>query len=75
MEARACGVPVITTEFGSLKHYLGSDYSSIWYSEPKYFLKYVKEIQNILPNEFKKTKVAEINKAFFSIIHSAIKSS
>lgn len=72
MEARGCGIPVITTDFGSLQHYLGNDNKSIWYSKPEDFLIAVQEIQALLPHNFNETKVEAINKEFYSIIHSAI---
>lgn len=75
MEARACGVPVITTDFGSLKHYLGNDNNGIWYKKPSEFLETVKEIQKLLPKDFNKTEVEAVNNQFYSIIHSAIENS
>ena len=75
MEARGCGIPVITTDFGSLKHYLGDDFKSIWYRKPGNFSKAVKEIKALLPHDFTKTKVEDINKEFYSIIQSVIQNS
>lgn len=75
MEARGCGIPVITTDFGSLQHYFGDDNKSIWYCKPKDFLNIVKEVQTTLPHSFIQTKVGSINQNFYSIIHSVIKGS
>jgi glycosyltransferase involved in cell wall biosynthesis len=72
MEARACGIPVVTTDFGSLKHYLNDDNNSIWYSQPEDFLSVVSKIRRDQPKDFVKTKVPRINQEFYSIIHSAI---
>jgi glycosyltransferase involved in cell wall biosynthesis len=72
MEARGCGKPVLTTDFGSLQHYLADDNKSIWYKKPEDFLSTVKEIEKSLPRDFSKSNVAQINKKFYSIIHSAI---
>lgn len=72
MEARASGIPVLTTDFGSLKHYLGDDNSSIWYSQPEDFLNVIDEIKKRIPIEFLKTNISNINNEFYSIIHTAI---
>ena len=72
MEARGCGIPVLTTDFGSLKHYLDDDYGSIWYKYPDEFLATVKEIQKLLPKNFLVSRVEEINQKFYSIINSSI---
>lgn len=72
MEARACGIPVVTTDFGSLKHYLGDDNSNIWYGQPEDFLNVVDVIKKRIPNKFLKTNISNINNEFYSIMHAAI---
>ena len=46
LEARACEIPVITTDYGSVKHFLGTDNGGIIFSDPDLFYKKVKEIRN-----------------------------
>lgn len=75
MEARACSIPVITTDFGSLKHYLGDDNQSIVYTEPSGFLKAVQTIERRLPFDFSKSNIEALNQQFYSIIHKAIEGS
>jgi len=72
MEARGCGIPVITTDFGSLQHYLGDDNKSIWYSKPEDYMTSVQEIQALLPHSFNETKVEAVNQEFYYIIYKAI---
>lgn len=72
MEARACGIPVITTDFGSLKHFLNSDHGNIYYSNPVNFLEKTKQIESDKTTNRNKTLVHELNDQFLYIIHSAI---
>jgi len=75
MEARGCGIPVITTDYGSLKQYLGDDNNSIWYRDPKEFSVMIGKIKSLPPRNFSQTKIEYINKEFYTIIHSAIDNS
>lgn len=75
MEARACGIPVITTDFGSLKYYLNDDFGGIIYAEPHEFLSAVKRIASLSHSDFNKTRISEINQQFYQIIHSTIEGS
>mgnify|MGYP000898615344 CR=1 FL=1 len=72
MEARACGIPVVTTDFGSLKHYLKDDFGGIMYEKPENFLEAVNEYASTQNKEYSKTNVAKINQEFYDIIHAAI---
>lgn len=72
LEARACGTPVLTSNYGSLQHYLDTDYGGIFYSDPENFLKEFKKIKTLLDNDLKKSKVSELNDIFFSSIHKQI---
>ncbi len=71
LEARACGIPVIATEFGSTKHYLKDDYGNIYYSNPDNFLQKVKEII-VKKTDRLKTSVNDINDQYNQIIFSEI---
>ncbi len=72
LEARACGTPVLTSNYGSLDYYLGDDYGGIFYSEPRNFLKKLETIKTELNKDLNKTKVSELNDIFFSSIHKQI---
>jgi len=37
LEARACGIPVLTTEYGSVKLFLNDDNGGVFYSSPEFF--------------------------------------
>lgn len=73
LEARACSIPVVSTDFGSLQHYLGSDYNSVVYSDPTNFLNVVNNIKEQPIAEYSKSKVADINSEFYAIIDSCLK--
>lgn len=72
LEARACSIPVITTNYGSIKSYIGDDFGGIWYSEPKKFLNSVFEIKNRKDNNFNRTKVADLNNLFYEKLYNLI---
>jgi len=72
MEARACGIPVITTDFGSLKFFLNSDYGNIRYSEPEDFIKNVKQIEKDTNTNHLNTHVHQVNEKYLEIIHNTI---
>lgn len=71
LEARACGLPVLTTDFGSIKHFLGDDYQGIYYSNPENFLS---SIEKILAAKisFSKTCVDRLNDLFIATISAQI---
>tara|TARA_Y100001970_G_scaffold291784_1_gene430292 strand:- start:5474 stop:6514 length:1041 start_codon:yes stop_codon:yes gene_type:complete len=71
LEARACGTTVLTTDFGSLKHFLGNDNGGIFYSEPKDFVKKVKNIKD-KSVAFNKTNIGHLNDMFLDIISAEI---
>lgn len=75
LEARACAIPVITTNFGSLNHFLGDDYEGIIYSSPSNFTEEVQKLEKRLFNNFSKTKIDSLNHQFYNIIHKAIEDS
>ncbi len=72
LEARACGVPVLTTYYGSLNHYLDTDYGGVFYSEPENFLVNFQTIKNKFTLGYNKSKVSELNDLFFTTIHQQI---
>jgi len=71
LEARACGIPVLTTEYGSIKEKLNSDSDNIFYSDPKKFLNKLINIKE------KKTKcitnsIEKLNSEFLNVLYSSI---
>lgn len=73
LEARACGIPVLTSDYGSVKHFLDTDCDGIFYSEPKNFLSKFETIRIKLNSNFQKTKVLELNNIFYDTINNKIK--
>jgi len=72
LEARACAIPVITTNYGSIKHYMNNDYGGILYAEPQNFLKSTDKIKTSVNRNFTKTKVSELNDMFYYTVHKQI---
>ncbi|HQC08446.1 MAG TPA: glycosyltransferase [Candidatus Cloacimonas acidaminovorans] len=71
LEARACGVPVVTTNFGSTEYFLGNDNGNIFYSEPEEFPARVEEVKKLMLNK-NNTSVGTLNGQFEEILFSAI---
>ena len=65
------GIPVITTDFGSLKEYLKNDNGGIYYSDPDEFLKYIDIIKK-QKIKIIETDVPLINNKFTQSIISTI---
>jgi glycosyltransferase involved in cell wall biosynthesis len=74
LEARACGIPVITTNYGSIQTYMQDDFGGIKYSEPNEFLSAVTEINTKPTQTFIKTKVSELNNSFYDTLYTQIDS-
>ena len=72
LEARGCGIPVLTTDYGCLKTFLNDDFNGIFYSKSSDFLVSVNNIKSKLNANFSKTKVNLINQKFIDIIHAEI---
>ena len=72
LEARACGIPVLTTDFGGVKQFLGDDFGGICYSKPEDFVHAVKKIQEKDTSDFTKTAVSKLNEQFYEIIRRAL---
>lgn len=53
LEARACGVPVLTTQYGSVYHFLQDDFGGLFYARPESFEEAVARIR---AREYKPTK-------------------
>jgi glycosyltransferase involved in cell wall biosynthesis len=61
LEARACGLPVLTTDFGSIQAFLDDDNGNILYSAPEEFPKKLNLIKNKKDQQYK-TSVKSLNK-------------
>jgi len=72
LEARACGIPVLTTNFGSIQKFMGDDDGGIFYSAPEKFLKVLTKITTKKDLSFTKTKISKLNEKYFKIIFNAI---
>ena len=70
LEARACGIPVLTTDFGSIRKFLGSDNNSIFYCETKNFKNKIDEIIK-LKADFRITNIENLNNDFKTTLFSA----
>lgn len=72
LEARSCGIPVITTKYGSIESFLGDDFGGIIYAQPNNFLDKIKELNSLEQKNFDKTNVFKLNQIFFNTIHQLI---
>jgi glycosyltransferase involved in cell wall biosynthesis len=75
LEARACGIPVLTTEFGGIRNMLGDDYGNIFYSQAEKFEEALQKIREHSGPEYGKTKVRELNSTFIKVITEQIEHS
>lgn len=73
LEARSCGTPVISTNYGSVESFLGDDFGGITYSQPNDFLNKVRKLKSMEHRNFNKTNVLKLNQLFFNTIHQVIK--
>ncbi len=72
LEARACGIPVLTTDYGSVRHYFDDDFGGIFYTEPDNFAAIIDRIRSLKIKEFTKSKIHDINNIFYNKIHQII---
>jgi glycosyltransferase involved in cell wall biosynthesis len=74
LEARSCGIPVITTDYGSIYHFLKNDFGGILYSEPDDFVHAYERLERegFPGRNFNKSGVKELNKKFYDIIYKKI---
>lgn len=67
LEARACNTPVLSTEFGSLKLFIGDDNGTIVYSKSSEFAEKLNKIKDNIANQkvdYTKTKVLNLEDEF-----------
>lgn len=74
LEARACGIPVLTTDFGSVQTFLESDSGNIYYSNPVDFLSCLKHIEDDSKTNRLKTNVHLLNQLYYELINKTINS-
>ena len=72
LEARACAIPVVTTDYGSIKTYMDNDFGGIVYSQPENFLNAVNIFRNNKKRDYFKTNVNCLNNQFYKIIYKLI---
>jgi glycosyltransferase involved in cell wall biosynthesis len=72
LEARACSIPVITTNYGSIESYMQDDFGGIIYADPKFFLKSINELKNSENKNYAKTRVSGLNDMFYKTVHKQI---
>ena len=72
LEARACGIPVLTTDYGSVKKFLGDDFGGIYYNTPDKFSETIRDIRGITPDDLRESGVSQLNEQFYEIIQKAI---
>jgi glycosyltransferase involved in cell wall biosynthesis len=75
LEARACGIPVITTEFGSVKDFIGFDYGGVFYSNPEEFLITLNRVKELKNKIFLKSKIQKLNNRFLYVVFNIINKS
>ena len=73
LEARACGVPVLTTDFGSIREFLNNDHDAVFYSAPDMFLPVMRKIR-YSNADYRISSVSKLNNQYNEIILSAIDS-
>jgi len=67
LEARACGIPCVCTNFGSISHFLGKDHEGIRYSEINKFNDNIDFFLNS-KRTYYKSKVNQLNHDFINLI-------
>ena len=72
LEARGCAIPVITTDYGSIKLFLEDDSNGIFYEKPANFKECVLKIKKNPTKNYTKTSVSQLNKQFYDTIHKKI---
>jgi len=70
LEARACGIPVLSTEFGSIKNYFGDDNCGIYHTTPEKFSEYIDVIKKT--NCHKENNIEKINDEFYQTLYSEL---
>ena len=73
LEARACGVPVLTTDFGSIREFMNNDHGGVFYSAPDLFLPIIRKIR-YSNADYKISSVSKLNEKYHKIILSTIDS-
>lgn len=70
LEARACGIPVLSTDFGSIKKYFGNDNGGIFYTVPEGFSEYINLIKKT--KSHKENNIEKINDEFYQTLYSEL---
>ncbi len=73
LEARACGISVLSTEFGGLKEMSECMDEGIYYSDYCDFPQKVKSIRENINADFKISNIKEVNNKFYKVLHDVIR--
>ena len=63
LEARAVGLPVLTTYYGSVEYFLKDDHGSIFYSESGNFLETLDKVD--FNADFTQTRIHEVKQSVY----------
>jgi len=74
LEARACGIPVLSTEFGGLKEVSECMNEGIYYSDYCDFPQKVKDIRESTSADCKISNVKKVNDKFYNVLYDVIRS-
>ncbi len=72
LEARACATPVLTTDYGSVKTFLDTDFGNITYSQPQNFPAALKSIRDN-NSDTEKTNINALNTLFVDDLKSVLR--
>lgn len=71
LEARACGLKVLTSDFGSIKYFLNTDNGNIFYHDPNYFSDIIDHVLTLGTNSLC-TGVRKLNDRFINVLKDII---
>ena len=71
LEARACGIPVLTTDFGTIQQWFGKEEKGIYYAKSNEFLNSIEKIKKNHIN-YHKSEVGKIISLFNKFLKEAI---
>lgn len=74
LEARACGLPILTTEYGGLRNIFNNNTKSFIYSKPENFQENVNKLKNDLPLQVTSDEIIKINLEFEKTFKSMLQS-
>jgi glycosyltransferase involved in cell wall biosynthesis len=73
LEARACSLPVLTTDFGGLRELFGDRDTDIVFAEPADFLRVLRRLRAKPANSSGPDQVERVNRLFLEAVYSLVK--